>query len=534
MDLEEFERRAAERRRRRTQGPTRQKPPQRPSKLRSITHERRIAAIVALLLVGPVIVIAIASSDRSAKPEDPNFIVVMTDDQTFSSYRAEVMPRTAEFFSRGTVFSEALAVPPLCCPARSGFLTGQYAHNHGVLGNTPGYPALRHKGLNLASALQADGYRTAMLGKFLNGYEFARGTRPAPGWDRWLAFYSYPAYFNYEMSDDGTKRSFGEDPSDYSTRVITDAAVDFIRRNAETGRPFFAWLAYNAPHVVGGLDPPCAGSAAEPPAVEALKPFRGEPLPQPASFDEADMSDKPDWAQRPLLSDEKIKALEVRWRCGLATLRALDRSVGKVISALEASGELDNTVIIFLSDNGYFFGEHRRDGDKRLPLEPALHVPMAISVPDGLRTSEQPGTSEELVSTVDLAPTVLDYAEAEMCAEGGRCATMDGRSLRPLLEGSDQWPRDRGIPVELSDGFTYEAVRTPSWLYVEMSETRAGPLDRPAVELYDLQKDPDQLVNLAGTGKRTQIEADLAARLDVLRRCSGIEREGPPRPPPCE
>ena len=499
----------------------------------------RAIFIVAALLTA---LAGCGSGDPSPAPEPgpavpdravsrPNLLVVMTDDQTAASFNSEVMPQASSFFAEGgTTFVEAIAVPPLCCPSRAGFLTGQYPHNHGVLGNEPGYPDLRDPRATLPVALQAAGYRTGLIGKYLNNYELVGGERPAPGFDRWFATLGYAGYRDYVVSDDGEPRHYGTEDRDYSTSVYFRQARKFVADAAGGKQPFFLWLAPNAPHTAEPGSGSCAGRFAQPPDEAAYEEFADTPLPPSKAFDEADVSDKPRWAKgsRPLGGAARSE-IETAYRCALAAVRAVDDGFGDLVAQLERDGTLDDTVVVFVSDNGLLNGEHRISDDKRLPLEPALQVPLAVRLPPSLGDAA-PLESDELATTVDLAPTLLDYADAKPCSADGECWRMDGRSLRALLEGnSERWPRDRAIPIELDDGYSYTALRTPRYLYSEMTADRGGPLAHPAPELYDLRADPQQLENLARS-KDPEIKAvgsRLADRLFKLRRCEGIEGRDP-------
>ena len=222
--------------------------------------------------------------ERAAPPAGaPNLLVVMTDDQPLGTFTDEVMPKTREFFAEsGAVFDQAIAAPPLCCPSRAGFLTGRYAHNNGVVENDVGYESMNGKDATLAVALQAGGYRTGMVGKFLNGYERVAGAEPAPGFDRWYAISGSADYFDFQVSDDGELR---EVPG-YATDDLTREAIEFTDAAQADDVPFFLWLAYNAPHtVLPGNPPPCDGLAAQPRDAAAFEPFADEPLPEPPSFD---------------------------------------------------------------------------------------------------------------------------------------------------------------------------------------------------------------------------------------------------------
>ncbi len=448
----------------------------------------------------------------------------MTDDQTLASFGPRTMPFTWRLMrEEGTVFTQAVGTPPLCCPSRAGFLTGQYPHNHGVDANVPGYGLLRDKEAVLPVWLQRAGYRTAFIGKYLNEYERTGGTQAAPGWDEWFANLGYPAYFDYEVSDDGERVSYGSGEEDYSTSVFADRAVEFVSREGE-GSPFFLWLALNAPHIAGSGPEPCGPSQPQAPTPEAFEEFAGDSLPRPPSFDELDTSDKPGFIRDlPPLSAETVDLLTLRWRCGAAALRAADAAMERLVASLGETGQLERTILVFTSDNGYFFGEHRLDDDKRLPYEPSLRVPLAMRVPSSLVAGERIPEVDRLVANIDLAPTLLDFAEASACPDPQACGDPDGISLRPLLSGEDGPLRDRAVLVELDDGFTYAAIRTQRYLYSELSADRTGALPEPEIELYDLRSDPFELHNLwaEDPGGVAALQSSLAQRLDRMRSCSG-------------
>lgn len=463
-----------------------------------------------------------------APSERPNLIVVMTDDQTLESFGPRAMPYTWELFhdDQSTIFEQAIASPPLCCPSRAGFITGQYPHNHGVFGNVPGYAALIDKENTLPAWLKRAGYHTAFVGKYLNGYE--QMIQPAPGWDSWHASFNFLLYFDYIVNDDGEVTHYGYGRHDYSTYQYTERAVAEIS-DPRRDKPLFMWLAYNAPHLIASQREPCDGDVPTPPSREAFEEFAGEPLPRDPSFGERDRSDKPRTiADRPPLTPVEIELMTLRWRCGLATLRALDESIERVVSALSDEGELDNTVLVFVSDNGYFFGQHAIDRDKRLPYRASAQVPMAIRVPDAIRGGEHVGAVDEVVSTVDLAPTLLDFAGGRPCLAGTNCRAIDGRSLRPLLSGSaGRYPGDRAILLELDDAYKYEALRTDRYLYSRIYSDRGGFLPQPGIELYDLHSDPYELENLWQVRRSTvrDLKRSLGARLDRLAACRGSEEE---------
>jgi arylsulfatase A-like enzyme len=464
---------------------------------------------------------------QASPPPQPNFLVIQVDDQADNTFTPAIMPNTFSWLvDKGTLFQNGLAAPPLCCPDRAGVLTGQYPHNNGVFSNDPGYAALLDKRTTLPVWLKRAGYRTALVGKFLNHYTDIEGGNPAPGFDRWFAFDGHPGYYNYGISDDGEHVFFGHARKDYSTHAFTAAAKDFVGQAAAGHRPFFLWLAYNAPH-----DSPAAGNigkrrahcpplAPTPPGHPAFVPFANLPLPEDPSFSEADVSDKPPWVSglQPIDADRAAR-ITLRYRCTAATMNATDRDIGRLREQLRRTGELSRTIVVYLSDNGYYFGEHRLTRGKVLPYEPGLQVPFAVRVPAGYRTGAQPGTSSAVVSNTDLAPTFLDYAGgAAPCNGAGECRVLDGRSMRPVLGGTGTFPADRGVLAEIDTEFNgvpfaYEAIRTPTSLFADYG----GGVS----ELYNLDTDPFELDNLAGDHSFSGEEADLAARVAALSACSG-------------
>jgi N-acetylglucosamine-6-sulfatase len=447
-------------------------------------------------------------------------VLVIVDDQADNSFKAGFQPQTFRWLvDGGTRFANGLAAPPLCCPARAGLLTGDYPHSSGVFWDTPGYPDLVDNGDTLPVWLQRAGYRTGLVGKFMNGYDDREGLGPAPGFGYWFNLLGTQRYYRYQVSDQGLLRSYGGDRHDYSTDVFARQAMRFIRDSSIGSRPFFLWLGFDAPHTphtsyVRG----CGGNDPIPPDYEAVRRFRHVPLPRSASYNERDVSDKPEMVSHlPRLSRRDLHDLRRRFHCTLGADLEIDRAMGRLRRELKRDGELGPTIVFYLSDNGYFFGEHRIPSGKALPYEPALRVPYAVRVPPRYRPHRQDRVSHQLVTNEDIAATILDYAgNPPSCAEALDCRTLDGRSLRPLLGGSARWPEDRGILAEISGGEKHwRAVRTPRYLYARYRDGGR--------ELYDLRRDRDELHNLALEPAAASVERSLARRLARLRHCAGIE-----------
>jgi len=461
-------------------------------------------ALVILPALLAIVVLATGSPSAGQTPTRPNVVVVMSDDQTVESLRVMTNVRTL-LQAQGTTFSTNFASYPLCCPSRSTFLTGQYAHNHGVLSNmapTGGYTKLDHTN-TLPVWLQRAGYHTVHIGKYLNGYR--QGVTPdlPPGWSEWYGSYDPSTYsfYGYTLNENGKPVTYGNDPASYQADVYTAKAVDAVRRLAPKAQPFFLSVAYLAPHAGGPreADDP-RGMGTPVPAPRHKDRFASEPLPTPPSFNEADVSDKPARiANRPLLGPQRIAAVTENYRQRLESLLAVDEGLAAIVGALRVSGELERTLIVFTSDNGFFHGEHRVPSGKVLVYEPSVRVPLVLRGPGVPRGR----VDSRLVANVDLAPTILGAADAK----AGR--KLDGRSLLVLLAKQNEG-RKRDILLETQE---YAAIRTPRYVWVEYTTGER--------ELYDLQRDSDQLESRHADPSYAAIRAELARRLARLRRCAG-------------
>jgi arylsulfatase A-like enzyme len=483
---------------------------------------RLILAVVAVtsLAVGAATSTQGGKARAQAPPGSPNFILIVVDDQADNSFRPRYMPRTFRWLVHsGTRFAGGLAAPPLCCPDRAGLLTGQYPHNSGVFWDTPGYADLLDKPDTLPVWLRNAGYRTGLVGKLMNRYDATAGLDPAPGFNSWFNLLGDSRrYYRYSVSDDGVKRSYGAKRRDYSTDVFGRAANHFVRDSAGGSRPFFLWLGFDAPHTQhAGLVKGCAGNDPIPPDRRAARRFLHVPLPRPPSFNEHDVGDKPsDVSDRDPISHLTFDNIRRRYHCTLAADLAVDRAIGRLRGELHRDGEFSRTIVFYVSDNGYFFGEHRIPRGKALPYEPALRVPYAVHVPPRYRARPQRPLDRHLVTNEDIPATILSFAGGpSSCARALDCRTLDGRNLRPLLGGSRRWPRDRGVLSEIAGGDKHwRSVRTPRYLYARYAGGER--------ELYDLRRDPDELRNRASSPRYSRVEGTLADRLRRLRHCAGI------------
>jgi N-acetylglucosamine-6-sulfatase len=509
-------------------------------------HVRRGGLALAILAAATAGVVATAGSTQGAKQAArPNIVVVVTDDQTLAAFNGRTMPYTfGNVAGAGTTFNNAIATNPLCCPSRATMITGQYSHNTGVMNNKPGYPALRDKKNVLPSWLSAAGYYTAHVGRYLNEYPHGKKSKPAPGWDTWVAALEPRGYLNYDLRVNRKTVHYGRSLKDYVTTVINNRVNEVIRKRAPKQQPFFLQVDHMAPHAGPGMGGPCAGTDVADALPADYAQFANEPLPTPPSFNEEDIGDKPSFVQKvPSLTEQNIAKITQRYRCALASLVAADRGMQQIDAELAKAGELENTIVIFISDNGFFYGEHRLPREKIRPYEEALHVPFAIRVPPGLLGAPTVSTVDELVANNDLVPTILEFAGAAPCLAPGRCRVMDGRSVVPLLLGQGGWPQDRGLVVEFSTGdenfntsssCAYSGLRTPGYLYVEHTRVPTPPDGRcvPADEreFYDLVNDPFELQNQYPSAPGSfyePIQASLDARLAALANCAGIEGRDP-------
>ena len=338
------------------------------------------AAVLSLAVLLGCAGSATAQTEPEREQKRPNILVVMTDDQTLESMRVMEGVRSA-LGEEGTTFERAFVSNPLCCPSRSTLFTGQYAHNHGVLGNSPpdgGYGRL-NKTEWLPIWLQEAGYRTVHIGKFLNRYGVdSLPTEVPPGWSEWYASVDPSTYqfYGYTLNENGFLNTYGADrnPLFYSTDYYAARARSVIQRMGETRTPFFLSLAFLAPHSGGPRDADDPPRLATPsPAPRHINRFAGEPLPFESSFNESDVSDKPTFIQaRPPINAVRARSIEENYRQRLESLLAIDEAVVGLVDSLRAVDELDNTLIMFTSDNGFFHGEHRLPSGKVLVYEPSI------------------------------------------------------------------------------------------------------------------------------------------------------------------
>ncbi len=413
-------------------------------------------------------------------PGPPNIILIVTDDQRFDTL--QVMPEVRRLLvARGMTLRRAIVSNPLCCPSRATIFTGRYSHTTGVYTNLApdgGWPLFQpSESDTIATALNAVGYRTGLFGKYMNGYGGA-GAYVPPGWDRWFATTGRTTYYNYTVYDDVKGHvSYGSRPKHYLTDVIRNKAVSFIR-NAPAGEPLFLAVTPFAPHATSIAAPRHEGA------------FSSAPVPLGKAVNEANVSDKPAYiADQPLgLLSSVRKQTRDQWE----SLLAVDELVSRIMSTLAETGR-SNTLVIFTSDNGRSNREHRWEG-KQVPYEESIRVPMIVRLPGQIPAGTVSGA---LVSNVDLAPTIADFA--------GTSISADGLSMRPLLTDLSSSIRDSVLLEHVQqvgpEVPTYCGVRTSAFTFVHYTTGEE--------ELYDLAKDPRQLQNVASArpNKAAQLRA---------------------------
>ena len=440
----------------------------------------RIAIAVAaiLLAVSPV-----------AVAERPNVLVILTDDMRWDAFGAVQKeqgkaalfpwfktPNLDRLASEGVRFANVFCTTSLCSPSRASFLSGQYAHRHKVLNNftdfpndLPSYPA----------GLRAAGYETAYIGKWHMGED---DDRKRPGFDFWMSHKGQGNYFDTEFNVEGNRKVV----KGYYTTVATDAAVDWMKRKRE--KPWLLVLGHKAPH---------GGPIVPEPKYE--KAFDRETIKKPANADDYKASGgKPKWLEEsfptwhglggPLYGQKEYGKFI---RAYLGTIASVDDSVGRLDQALKDSGELDRTLIVFTSDNGFAIGDHGRV-DKRTAYEESLRIPMLVRFPPLAKAGT---VINEMMLSLDLAPTLLDVCGAKSLPNP------DGRSWKPLLAGNATgWRSAFFYQYNYESQFPYtpnvRAVRTPDWKYIRYPHGDGTP-DRHASELYDLKADPLEMKNLA-------------------------------------
>lgn len=439
-------------------------------------------------------------------PLRPNILFILTDDQRFDTIdtthsidgTTPVMPTVmSEIVNKGVRFQNGFVTTDLCAPSRSSLLTAKYSHTTGVHdnGGTDGGFEAFNDASTIPVWLKAAGYHTGMYGKYINGYNLGAPYIP-PGWDEWHAFKNV-AYFNYTLEDNGAEVAYGSADTDYSTDVLRDLAVQFIH-DAPTDQPFFLYFAPKAPHAPATPAPRHAGM------FSAVPPWR------PPNYNEADVSDKPLWVQLIAPWGPTKQANQDTFdRHQLECLQSVDEAVAALLQALTDIGQLDNTIIIFQSDNGYSWGSHRWE-PKQCEYEECMRVPLAIRYKP---LAPLPRVETGFGLNIDHGLTLAELAGAT--PDPGA----EGTSMVRLLDGTapswrsdfleEHWDGTPGDETDVGSIPTYAEVRGVPWKYNE--------LHTGEIELYDVLADPFELTNVASDPANAATVATLAARLRVLR-----------------
>src|SRR5215213_10908440 len=389
-----------------------------------VTSRRRLVAGVlgtALARRSAPPTLASQSAGTEAPGRRPNIVLIVLDDldSTVVTQLPEYQDLVAD---RGATFANFFVTTPLCAPSRASLLRGQYAHNHGLLTNTVpdgGFLTFHRLGREestIATWLHDAGYRTGLIGKYLNGFPRDVGQRYVPpGWDEWFGVTSKRSlYYGFTLNENGTLVDYGDAPTDYETDVLAAKAVDFVKRSTEGAAPFFLYVAPLAPHSPATHAPRHAER------------FTDVQFARPPSHNEADIADKPAWLRgTPLLTDEQISQVDENQRKRLRSLLPVLEMITGLVDELRRRGALENTYFLITSDNGWFAGEHRLGIGKQAVYEESIRVPLTVWGPGILGGQE----IEDLALNIDLAPTIAALAGVTPPA------FVDGRSLAPLLRG---------------------------------------------------------------------------------------------------
>jgi N-acetylglucosamine-6-sulfatase len=441
------------------------------------------------------------------KPK-PNVIFILTDDLDMSLM--PYMENTNKLIAQqGATFTNYFVTSSSCCPSRASTIRGQYPHNTNILENSPGFVNFHRNGKEdetIATWLNKAGYETSLVGKYLNGYPVSVPKKYIPpGWTDWHTFMNHEEdiedgwyYYNYTLSENGQLNYYGYSPEEYSTDVLGQKALDFMDQSMAQHSPFFIYFAPMAPH----------GPSTPAPRFEGTLP--NLKYPQKPSFLETDTSDKPSivYSLEAPGDEYDVYDANAQFEKRVETMLALDEMVAKLVQLLEQKGQLNNTYIIFTSDNGFHMGEHNLAAGKMLAYEEDIHVPFLIRGP-GIR----PGTTvTQMVANIDVAPSIADMAGTQTAD------FVDGRSFLPLLNQktgqTTEWRKnlliETGYLNRKSKVIAYRGIRNENFMYLEY--------ENGELEYYDLVKDPYELDNIA-TKLDASTLSSLHSWLEQLKKC---------------
>ena len=461
-----------------------------------------------------LMIFAFMCTAESALPQrrPPNIIFILVDDLRWDDFGSHghpfvKTPNIDRIGSEGAFFRNAFITAPLCSPSRASFLTGQYPHTHGITDNVD-RSAASHKLITFPLLLRQSGYTTAFIGKWHMGNDDSQ----RPGFDRWVSFKGQGSYLDPEINEDGKDVK----PTGYITDLLSGYAIEFIKRRHD--KPYLVYLAHKAihPEVMQHDDGSVNLADAERfiPAERHRNLFMGEKIRRRASAGrpptgklalERKIGDLPPLSANTATRDEAVLGR-------LRSLIAIEEGVGEILKALKDTNQLDNTVIVFTSDNGYFYGEHGLSVERRLAYEESIRMPLLIRYPRAIKA----GTArDEFALNIDLAPTLLELAGVSAPTR------MEGRSLLPLLKGAKtEWRKsflieyysDRVFPRIRQMG--YKAVRTERYKYIHYFELEG--MD----ELYDLNVDPYEMRNIIRRPGAAKILEQMKAEMKELLKPS--------------
>jgi arylsulfatase A-like enzyme len=424
----------------------------------------------------------------------PNIVFILTDDQRWDCLSCAghpflKTPNIDRIAHEGAYFKNSFVTIPLCSPSRACLFTGRYSHANTVINNTAAMGPISHTLDTYPMHLQKAGYETAAIGKFHMGVDDS----PRPGFDYWAIFRGQGKYIDCPLNINGKVTPI----KGYITDVITDQAVDFVKKD-HAGKPFAMYIGHKAVH--GPYTP----------AERHKELYKDDPLPTRPDVADRDNAGKPALTRKVADPPKDHPAYGVTddiIRDQIRTIAAVDEGVGRVLKALEETGQLDNTLIVFSSDNGYLWNEHHL-GDKRVAYEESLRVPLVMRYPKLIT----PGTQiDQMVLNIDLAPTFLELGGAEPIKDA------HGQSLVPLFKGdASEWRKTALFEYFLEKMYpnveTWRAIRTDRWKYIHY--TTLTDMD----ELYDLQADPFEMKNViadpANAAQLQQLKDELAKQLE--------------------
>ena len=453
------------------------------------------------------------TNQEDTNTQQPNFLFILVDDQPFDAvgfsgrYPFLETPNIDRLKNEGAHVENFFVTQSICSPSRASFLTGTYPHIHGVNQNNRHVDPKWDEFAPYSSHLQASGYQTAHVGKIhmahLKGKAHVR-----PGFDYWFSFIGQGEYFDPKVNENGNEYQ----ETGYMTDILTDKAVSWLKEKRDPNKPFSLNLWHKAVH------------QPHTPAARHTNLYENEDLPTPPyDTHKETFKGKPKWQRKKTFGFDWKKNLpipselpEMEWPINynksmdlLRCLAAIDESLGTVLTTLEELGELDNTVVIYSSDNGYFMGEHTFL-DKRLAYESSMRVPMLIRYPKLIKKNSK---VKEQCLNIDLAPTILSLAGITVPNY------MQGESMVNLLNGKKDKDWRKAILFEYYldtywpyAGPTQIAVRTDRYKLVDSF------LDNDIDELYDLKKDPGEMENLINTAKYDAIEVNLRNQASLLKK----------------